>query len=1014
MNKGKSAKGFFLNSIFKGNKAQAAPAAAPRGRGNPNTWLGNAGCAVRDFLGGNREIGGRMAGGWMFVFMAGMLYYLDMFLGYNGINVGKLIDNLAFIGIESYIGWFCNSIVITLLIAYYVIYRPEIQEFVSFFFLAELISVILFLGGLGTALIHLAFVFIFYFLYIRNQATGEGNTTANWITFVLLAFDFFGFGILANVLDSSVVSNRLIIPIWFYYSLIYTRNQERTFWIDILILIVILGNVFYFVGGINSLKNMSATLTPEDLKERENFISTSWKNVKDTIYKVVEGIRKDFDSQLEYATGGYYKGKMEKTQKEPLGVYITEAKTSQVSYYEGEQAIIFGTIKANNVDKGLVMQVLCNRKITPGVVGYDYATGSFNPQSAGLVSPTGAFLIYKQEQRDFECKLETEGFTGNPQIDAQAATQTTGASFGIGVHSITVGAEFGYSTMAYLRAYFMDQGRLREMRKEGIDVMKEYQITSKDAVATYTQGPVSIGMETTETVIGVDPENNDQYIRFGVTLENVQGWDGEIKSLSELVLLVPSGISIGDLQTGCTKKFKDYKYSDCKDTSCKKFVKDPCEKTCGQSSSCISQCAEDFNQCQKDCEVLFESTDESKFNAYSLDLDDKTQVQSFTSLARFKSISCQAKITDNILGNTPLTIKYFKALARYNYLIKKDVELRVEKDPFAAAKEALDKRMEELPLEYIIPADEKILTKIQSDYGSIINVNPNPELVMAVIKQESSGNPYAVSETGCAGLMQFCYPTAGDYISIFVKVTTCTKKCTCGTGCSPKKLGIDPFKDCGCDPYDGRFEPEKSIKAGAAYLKSFMESTQFKNYLETDKVKFSLGSYNGGKKVILDAITKAQDEGVTLITWDSIKSYITEETIPYLKTTQEKRAKANEIKDYVDKVYQTYNDLKIYSKETALIKSGQLANWKMTYKLIYGDNYEITITPPAGLAMVDGLDIYASYSLGNNELIDTIDVSVLKEKNPYTLNKQISPAPTGIYAYINGDADLKLTATMES
>lgn len=101
--------------------------------------------------------------------------------------------------------------------------------------------------------------------------------------------------------------------------------------------------------------------------------------------------------------------------------------------------------------------------------------------------------------------------------------------------------------------------------------------------------------------------------------------------------------------------------------------------------------------------------------------------------------------------------------------------------------------------------------------------------IKAFMYVESAGRQFAVSPTGCSGLMQFCAPTARDrhHRSIFgtgqVYVCRCRGRCSIdratqrsletGDLAAADKPGAFP-----CEITDARFDAQKSIRAGAAFI----------------------------------------------------------------------------------------------------------------------------------------------------------------------------------------------------
>lgn len=614
----------------------------------PKKVVGDVGSGTVKILRGDwGEVGG--PGGWMFIFMTVLLWAIDILvIRFDGINMQRFIDNFAFTSIGSYIGWFFNSIVITLLVAYYVLNRESIhqrpQEFISWFLIAETISLIIFLGGGGTMLIHLAFVIAIYFLFIKPTDRAADKTAANITFFVLLAFDFFGYGLISYFINDPIIANRFVIPIWFYYALIYTQNKDRSFWINALIVLVILINIFYFIGGIQGLRGMTDVLTPDEKQEAIGFWRTGWKNVKETFSKLKTNLVKEFDERLDYASGGYYKGKVERNKIGPLGVFIEEVKSIQPHYYPNEEVIIYGKVKAISLDDFVRVSLGCHLedKLTP----------------KGEIISDNPLDVYSYETRDFECRILSK------DLD-------TGLG-GIGLYSMTIDAEFEFETLGYLKTYFMDIERKRGMVREGLDPFKEFNIQDKNPVGIYTDGPISVGMEMTSPLIEVSSDNTKIIQpRLGITLENIEGWEGVIKNVTQLVFMTPKGTKIEE--GSCSFTFKDYTKEMC-DSDCDKRCKDRCKNT--GFTNCESNCK---TTCNEDCTLLFDD----EYKGYMVDIDkmNKNLKDIFKDIDRFRSFSCRVTVESDVLGQNPISVRYFRTKARYNYKLSEDIPIVIQKDP---------------------------------------------------------------------------------------------------------------------------------------------------------------------------------------------------------------------------------------------------------------------------------------------------------------------------------------------
>jgi hypothetical protein len=107
--------------------------------------------------------------------------------------------------------------------------------------------------------------------------------------------------------------------------------------------------------------------------------------------------------------------------------------------------------------------------------------------------------------------------------------------------------------------------------------------------------------------------------------------------------------------------------------------------------------------------------------------------------------------------------------------------------------------------------------------------------VKAFMYVESAGRQYAVSRTGCAGLMQFCSGTARSHPFKQVFGTGQVYTCRCRNGCSIEpevrvalESGIRDEVEAQassfpCQLTDARFDPDKAVRAGALYINRLYE-----------------------------------------------------------------------------------------------------------------------------------------------------------------------------------------------
>lgn len=127
--------------------------------------------------------------------------------------------------------------------------------------------------------------------------------------------------------------------------------------------------------------------------------------------------------------------------------------------------------------------------------------------------------------------------------------------------------------------------------------------------------------------------------------------------------------------------------------------------------------------------------------------------------------------------------------------------------------------------------------------------------IKAFMWVESGGRQYAVSRTGCSGLMQFCSGTARaePFRSVFGRGTIYRCQCPGGSCNISKSIQMDMEtgdreilrrhqRDFPCEMTDTRFDPDRAIHAGALYIRRLSKSVGGNIYL------MYIG-YNSGPKI---------------------------------------------------------------------------------------------------------------------------------------------------------------------
>lgn len=211
-----------------------------------------------------------------------------------------------------------------------------------------------------------------------------------------------------------------------------------------------------------------------------------------------------------------------------------------------------------------------------------------------------------------------------------------------GSHRISINTTFDFQTLAYQKKYFMNKQRYYAYRRQEIDPLEQYGIADKEPVAVYTSGPMMIGMDTRGSLITIDTDSDSERLMLGITLRN--NWDGTIKQVIELTVTVPSSLQLD---------------GDCS----------------GMSFSGAG-------------------TNEDG-NLYSMD-------EPIGEIEDYRTFRCPFVVSDPdlLLGEAPLSIRYFKARATYTYTIEESTTVNVRmSDDLKELKEKTVANVPELALD---------------------------------------------------------------------------------------------------------------------------------------------------------------------------------------------------------------------------------------------------------------------------------------------------------------------------
>ncbi len=439
------------------------------------------------------------------------------------------------------------------------------------------------------------------------------------IPFIISAIAF-GFPYLPNIPGLSFLANNIIFqviliavfgPLWIIY-LTFGVGGTRVLKLGLAALIIFWAVIGWDTAAeaFSGLENLPVKIDVIDgMSKLGNSFTKGLSNVVTTIKSIPGQVKKSFDRAVLYTVGGdYYTGNVDRNVKEPLGVYIEKVKAADPKYYSGDTIVVYGVLRARTIDPSI--------PITIAVSCYEGDDNS--PDKIGTVA-RNKFTVESFDVFDLECNMK---------------------ELKEGSHVIKLSSEFeNFPTYGYVKAYFMDRQRLRELLRENIDPLDRFGITEKKPVAVYTNGPIMIGMGTSSEIVGIGKGIETITPRLGITLDN--NWKGQVIEIKEIYLQVPKQMSITEGKSACGPNYNV------------KLVEN-----------------KDFSE---------EVAKDDNYKTYKLERDPARVKEAKTPT----TILCNLNVdnSEEFLGATPIAIKYFRAKINYKYKITEQISITVNRLP---------------------------------------------------------------------------------------------------------------------------------------------------------------------------------------------------------------------------------------------------------------------------------------------------------------------------------------------
>ncbi len=514
----------------------------------------------------------------------------------------------------------------------------------------------------------------------------------------------------------------LFIPAWIHLSFIQTRQPKNTlinileflFYASMIIAVIMVlakGGIFEDIKLQQELSPEAKAVTQQFKQEVEEGVPTLVERIRESISAMITGVIKQSVGE------DIYNSRVDKNKEEPLGVYILNIQPSASQFYEGDEVVVWATLKARTLDSDNPIKIKLSCSADTGMTSQWMSVGD-DPKKYRLKGDANpavdkediSFDIATFEMRDIDCVLP-EGKLLH------------------GLRPIYFNAYFSFPTMAYHKAYFMEEETLRAMRREGIDPLHQYGITDKIPVTVHSNGPVSIGMKTTSPLIGIKEESD-----FRLSLSFNNRWEGKIKRVNKIILKIPDSMEL----YGCDSNFK--------------------ERPCKTNTS---------NECE---EGKYKKVYELSSPPVSEQLKTYNQAKSYNCHVRIKDVNA-------VLGNVPIATHYFKATVEYDYELEKAVSVNIKDDPDIKIEGySVSYFADNVALDYLKTdvgykpkqSDEARVRNIISKWGTLIDEAHRefPKMPKAFIigfmAMESGGDPTAISWAGAVGLIQLMPHTAYD------------------------------------------------------------------------------------------------------------------------------------------------------------------------------------------------------------------------------------------------------------
>ncbi|MFT7615500.1 MAG: hypothetical protein ACI8Y7_000314 [Candidatus Woesearchaeota archaeon] len=420
---------------------------------------------------------------------------------------------------------------------------------------------------------------------------------------------------------------------WYWYVVGFQQYTAVPRWISIILIGLVLAILLSFVirNG-NELGLVEAGGTDTTVKEvwYKNFYSAAQNWVGGTKQAVVD-FRNKTKNDINSARGIDFEGSVERGVDRSVGLSLDNIQLAQSEVLQHAPAQFLSTLNVNTLDNSVFVTLRCN------------ATNTLDKDGISGTLSKDTYTVRSQESRDVLCTIPNS-LKGN------------------GFYELNIGANFDFTTSAFIKRYFAKPGTREILDDQGRDFISSfysfYEITDTFEKSIHTVAPAELHLDIANPVIEL-PQTGVYSFLLRAGIKNSNTWEGLITQLHESIISVPKGFSIAVRDDGSIA---------CNSGSIEGEFTILSESDCASGTPYFKN---DLN-CEDYLHVLFTPTTKGS-TAISVGRDRAyTQESIFT-------CEIDALNPSEILNAGPYSIESFRGRIAYQYDLEKKQSFRVKK-----------------------------------------------------------------------------------------------------------------------------------------------------------------------------------------------------------------------------------------------------------------------------------------------------------------------------------------------